>query len=255
MIRTRRHLFWYELRNVFGNWYTLVFGMAFPVLMAIVISQTALQDVPEAFKPTAITGVVLGFAQLIPMAGIFLGHSAIYAKELEDKVPLRMQLFGFSQRLILWAKLQAQLVFQTLALLLHFGLLYPILGYDRPSPAGLIIYLLVLYSLATIYFVLAHGIANFFRRFGPAYGLSMLIYFIFMLLGGMMGVTSAMLPKPVRALADLLPPTHLSKPAITDLWIGSAYNFSMLGQAMLFFGALSLLVLFGSFIYRRNRAY
>lgn len=83
----------------------------------------------------------------------------------------------------------------------------------------------------------------------------MLIYFNFMLLGGMMGVTSAMLPKPVRALADLLPPTHLSKPAITDLWIGSAYNYSMLGQAMLFFGALSLLVLFGSFIYRRNRAY
>lgn len=251
----RRNLFYYELRNVFGNWFALAFGGIFPWLMAIIISRTALSNVPDAYRSAAVTGVVLSFAQLVPMAGIFLGHTATYAKELEDRVPVRMQLFGFLQRDMLLAKMQAQLVFQTIALTLHFALLYPILRYDLPSPGGLLGYLLAIYVLAMIYFVFAHGIANFFCKFGPAYGVSMLLYFVFMILGGMMGIQQSMLPAALARISQLLPPTLLSQPAITSLWTGGGYNFAPLAQAMLFFGALAFLVLCASFFYRRNRAY
>lgn len=251
----RRTLFLYELRNVFGNWYVLFFGILFPIAMAILISQTALRGVPEAFRQSAVTGIVLSFAQVIPMAGIFLGHTALYSKELEERIPLRMQLFGFSQRSILLAKLQSQIMFQTIALALHFGILYPILGYALPTLSGGLGYLSVLYVLAIVYFVFAHGIANLFRKFGPAYGVSMGLYFAFMILGGMMGIPTDMMPAPVRAISNLLPFTHLSKPGVAQFWAGGSYNAAPLVQSIVFFGALACAVLFGSFLYRRNRAY
>ena len=251
----RRTLVQYELRNLFGNWYIPFFGLVFPVLMAILISLTALRDVPEAFHPDAVTGVVLGFAQIIPMAGIFLGHSAIYSNELEDRIPVRMQLFGFSQRKIMAAKLQAQLVFQTLSLVVHFGVLYPVLGYQLPVLSSALVYFVILYLLGAIYFVFAHGIANFFRRFGPAYGVSMGLYFAFMILGGMMGVPTDMLPGPLRAISNLLPFTHMATQEFVGYWTGGPFNFAPLVQALIFLAALAVLVLVASMIYRRRRAY
>lgn len=251
----RGNLFLYELRNIFGNWYVLFFGIVFPIAMAILISQTVLRDVPENFRQQAITGLVLGFAQLIPMAGIFLGHAALYSKELEDRVPIRMQLFGFPQREILIAKLQAQMCFLTIALILHFGILYPVLGYAPPSFTHSLVYFLILYLLGVIYFVFAHGIANLFRRFGPAYGVSMGLYFAFMILGGMMGVPAESLPGPVRGVSNLLPFTHLSKPGITEYWLGGTHNFAPMIQALIFFSCLAGAVLFASHLYRKNRAY
>lgn len=255
MTSQRRSLFIYELRNVFGNWYVLFFGILFPIVMAILISMASLKNLPEAMRQDAVTGIVLGFAQVIPMAGIFLGHVALYSKELEDRIPVRMQLFGFSQRSILIAKLQSQMMFQTIALLLHFGVLYPVLGYSLPSLPKSLLYFGLLYVLGVIYFVFAHGIANLFRKFGPAYGVSMGLYFAFMILGGIMGIPVEALPRPLRALANLLPITHISKPAVVDLWQGASYNFAPVSQALLFFGALAVAVLFSSVFYRRNRAY
>lgn len=254
--QTRRgKLLSYELRNVFGNWYIPFFGLVFPIMMAILISVTALRDVPDAFKQEAVTGIVLGFAQVIPMAGIFLGHSATYSKELEDRIPVRMQLFGFSQRSIMFAKLQAQMTFQTIALLVHFGVLYFVLGYQLPDPLSAVIYFAILYLLGIIYFVFAHGISNLFRKFGPAYGVSMGLYFAFMILGGMMGVPAEMLPVPVRAVANLMPFTHLSSQDMVGFWTGGSHNFAPLVQALIFFAALAAVVLLASLAYRRNRAY
>lgn len=255
--RKPRHgkLMRYELRNIFGNWYIPFFGLVFPIMMAILISLTALRDIPDAFKQEAVTGVVLGFTQVIPMAGIFLGHSAIYSKELEDRIPIRMQLFGFSQRSIMFAKLQSQMLFQTIALVVHFGVLYFVLDYKTPEPLNAIIYFLIIYLLGIIYFVFAHGIANFFRKFGPSYGVTMGLYFVFMILGGMMGVPADMLPGPIRSISNLLPFTHLSNSDMVGFWTGGSYNFAPLVQALIFFAALAVAVLLGSIAYRRNRAY
>lgn len=251
----RGKLLGYELRNIFGNWYIPFFGLVFPVMMAILISFAALRDVPDAFRQEAVTGVVLGFAQVIPMAGIFLGHSAIYSKELEDRIPVRMQLFGFSQRSIMFAKLQSQMLFQTIALIVHFGVLYFVLDYAMPEPLSAVIYFAMLYLLGIIYFVFAHGIANLFRKFGPSYGVTMGLYFAFLILGGMMGVPVDMLPAPIRAISNLLPFTHLSSPDMVSFWTGGSYNFAPLVQALIFFAALSAAILLGSIAYRRNRAY
>lgn len=251
----RGNLFLYELRNVFGNWYVLFFGLVFPVAMAILISQTVGRSAPPNLRQSLITGVVFGFAQVIPMAGIFLGHCALYSKELEERIPLRLQLFGFSQSAILVAKLQSQLMFQTIALVVHFGLLYPILNYELPKLVPGLVYLGILYLLAIIYFVFAHGIANLFRKFGPAYGVSMGLYFAFMILGGMMGIPTDMLPAPLRVVANLLPFTHLTKPGMTQYWLGGRYNFAPLIQSLIFFAGLAGLVLFLSNVYRKKQAY
>lgn len=250
-----RRLIIYELRNIFGSWYVPFFGLVFPILMALLIAYGFLRDIPEAMRAEPVTGIALGFAQVIPMAGIFLGHAATYSNELESRIPLRMQLFGFSQGGIMQAKLISQMLFQTIASIAHFVILYFALDYSSPYLPHALVYFLILYLLGIIYFVLAHGIANFFRKFGPAYGVSMGMYFAFMILGGMMGIPVESLPAPLRAVSNLLPFTHLANEGIVTYWTGGSYNFAPLAQAMLFFAALAAAVLAGSVVYRRRRAY
>ena len=120
-------------------------------------------------------------------------------------------------------------------------------------PAGFGIVLLSMYLLAVILFMLAHGIANWIRKFGPTYAVVMLLYFAFMFLGGMMGMSSSRLPGPVRFIAELLPYHYITEDFL-GVWRGESYNYAPFIQAMLLLTAVSALVMVSSFIYRRHRS-
>ena len=253
MKRLNRYYLLNELKNLIGNWYIPFFGIVFPLLMAQIIIRAVLKDVPETAVQQVTTTIALSFLQLVPLAVVFLGHASLYSQEMEKRVPLRMQLFGYSQSTQMFSRMISLLIFFTFGLFLNLLVFYLTFNLLSPTIQGLLLTLVVYYLLGIILFMLAHGIANFFRKFGPTYGVSMGLYFAFMILGGMMGINKEQLPDFLKPISKLLPFGYVGED-IYKVWTGQRYNWMPLIQALLFLGGVSAIVMLLSFRYRKNQA-
>jgi len=243
---TRKLLNWrlvqYELRNITGNIFVIFFGVFFPIMMSILFSFVFKKQVPEEMYPKAITSIFITMSMIIPMAVLLIGYAANYSQELEKDIPLRLNLFGFRERTMLVAKMIAYLIFTTAAFLLYTLVDVNVLDIQVPKLSSVICLVVSLYALSVILFVLAHGIATIFKKFGPTYAVSMLLYFGFMILCGMMGVTVDQLPRGLNVIAKVFPMSYISSDFV-NFWQGGKYNFAPLVQSYLFFGAVSFIIL------------
>lgn len=232
----------YEIRNIVGNIFVIIFGVFFPILMSAIFAIVLKDQVPKELYPKTVTSVFITMSMIIPMAVLLIGYAANYSQELEKDIPLRMNLFGYSERTMLSAKMIAYLIFTTLALFIYTGFEIIILDIMVPKLSSAIILILSQYTLSVCLFALSHGLATFFRKFGPTYAVSMLLYFGFMILCGMMGITVKQLPKALGMISKSLPMSYISSDFV-DFWQGGSYNFAPLIQSFLFFGAVCFLVL------------
>ena len=109
------------------------------------------------------------------------------------QVPLRMHLFGFHERSLLTAKIIAHLIFMTIAFVIYA--VFQAFTMDLPKPAfsSVICLMISLYLIGVILLVIAHSIANIFRKFGITFGITMFVYFVLMMLTGMMGISTEQL--------------------------------------------------------------
>jgi len=244
------HLVSYELRNIAGNIFVIFFGVFFPIMMSALFSVVLKKQVPEDMYPKTVTSIFITMSMIIPMAVLLIGYAANYSQELEKDIPLRMNLFGFRERTMLAAKMIAYLIFTTAAFVLYTGFDVIMLDLEVPKLSSAICLIISLYALSVILFVLAHGLATIFKKFGPTYAVSMLLYFGFMILCGMMGVTVDQLPKGLHVVAKVFPMSYISSDFI-DFWQGGKYNFAPFVQSFLFFGAVSFIILFLSI--RKNQ--
>ena len=198
------------------------------------------------------TSIFITMSLITPMAIIFLGYAATYSQELENDIPLRMGLFGFSERFMMRAKIIAQVIVLTAALAIYTLVSYMALDLEIPSFSGAATLVICLYLMGVIFFILAHGLAHIFRKFGPTYALAMILYFGIMVLCGMMGIQTDQLPGFLQKIAALLPMSYVSSDFI-DLWQGGNYNFMPLIQSFLFMGAISgILLLYANYKNRRT---
>jgi len=232
----------YELRNITGNIFVIFFGVFFPIMMSALFSVVLKKQVPEEMYSQAVTSIFITMSMIIPMAVLLIGYAANYSQELEKDIPLRLNLFGFSERTMLAAKMIAYLMFTTAAFMLYIGFDVIMLDIMVPKLSSVICLIIALYALSVIFFVLAHGIATIFKKFGPTYAVSMLLYFGFMLLCGMMGISVDQLPKGLKEIANVFPMSYISNDFV-GFWQGGKYNFAPLIQSYLFFGAVSFIVL------------
>jgi len=177
MKRCNVSLIIYEVRNISGNLFTHFFGIVFPIVMSLVISNVAIEDVPVSMKQQVVTSIVITMSLIIPMAIMFIGYAANYSQEVERNVPTRMYLFGFSEKSVMFAKVIAQLIFLTGAMLIYAVAEVMFLDIQKPDVLSLICLIVCLYLLAVIFFLFAHGISNLFKKFGPTYAVTMTMYF------------------------------------------------------------------------------
>lgn len=247
-----RYTIKYEFLNTLYNGYAFFFGAIFPVILIHMIIAGALSDVPKEYINEAITQLFIGMAMYIPLASIFLSHSATYSNELDKNIPERLVLFGFSEQKILLNKLVSNYIFLTFCMLIYILGTLPFIDIVKPSFSAISIWILCVYILAGILLILAHGIATLIRKFGPTYGISMALYFIFLILGGYMGLPVSKLPRGLRYISDLLPTTQLGNDYL-DFWVGRDYNFGPLIQSMIFFFALSSAILIIAFKVRGRK--
>lgn len=240
----------YELRNINGNFMTHFFGIVFPNIMGLILSATVGSQVPEGMRREVVTSIMLSMSLVIPMAIMLLGYGCIYSQEVERGIPLRMRLFGFEEKVVMEAKVAAHLIFMTVALVIFavFQTLFMDIGMPRfTSLLGLLV---SLYLIGVFLLVIAHSLANLFRRFSVTFGVSMILYFGMMILTGMMGIRTEQLPEALQKAARTLPMTYVSNDFI-DFWQGGSYNYMPLIQSFLFLGAVSGILLL--FSLHRNR--
>lgn len=232
----------YELRNISGNAYIIFFGIAFPILLSILISTAVTKQVPAEMRDQAVTGIFISMSLIIPLAILLMGYAASYSQELEKDIPLRLNLFGFSERSMIIAKMLAYLIFISGALIIYAVVDSMILKIQVPQLSSALCLIGSLYLLSTVLCVLAHGIATFFRKFGPTYGAAMVLYFGFMIICGMMGIPVDQLPKGVQFVSRAFPMSYMTSDFV-NFWAKGSYNFVPLIQSFLFFGAVSCIVL------------
>jgi len=240
----------YELRNLIGNPFIVFFGFVFPILMSVLLSVTTTKQVPETVRSQVITSLFITMSMIGPLAIILIGYAVNYSQELENDIPLRMKLFGFRERSILLAKMMAQLIGVTVALLIYTIVDFILLDIQTPTLTSALCLIISLYILSAVLFILAHGIATLFRKFGPTYAVTMILYFFILILTGMMGITVDQMPKVLNYIAKALPMTYISNDYV-DFWQGGSYNFVPFIQSLLLLAAVSGIVLIVSL--RRNR--
>ncbi len=249
--KCNRNLIIYELRNLNGNIMPHFFGIVFPNLMCLLLSRTIGGQASPEVQTQINTSLMLTMALIMPMAIMLLGYGCLYSSEIEKGIPLRMRLFGFDPVGEMTAKIIAHLIFLTLAFLL-FGLFQAlVMGVQRPAPASFLCLMASLYLLGIIFLIIAHAIANIVQKFSVTFAITMFLYFIFMILTGMMGIRTDQLPTVLQKIAATLPMTYISSDFI-DFWQGGSYNFMPFLQSFLFLGALSGILLLYS-LYRNKR--
>lgn len=237
-----RRLVAYEIRNLLGNPFVYIFGIGLPILLLFIITRAIEAETPEMFIAQANTSVFITMSLIVPMAVLLIGYAANYAQELEKEIPLRMELFGYNVKSMLLAKIIAHFIVVAAGLALYTGVAYMIVELQAPRPGSALCLILCHFLLGIIFFALAHGAATFFKKFGPTYAVMMALYFGIMILCGMMGVKTEMLPVPAQKIAALLPMSYISSDFI-DFWTEGSYNFAPLIQSFLFLGAIAGIVL------------
>src|SRR5690554_2430497 len=111
----------YELRNVAGNPFVHIFGVGFPILMSIIITKVVASEAPDGINiGEIVTSIFLGFGAIIPLATILMGYSSTCSQDIEKGIPLRMQLFGFSEKYTIINRLIAEFIYMTFAFVIYF---------------------------------------------------------------------------------------------------------------------------------------
>lgn len=233
----------YELRNLSGNIFTLIFGVIFPIFLTIFFGKVMSSKVPAEMKDLFITNVFITSSLIIPLATILVGYSTVFSQELEKNIPLRFRLFGYKEITLLVSKICANLIFITVSFVAYTAVICLVMNIKKPTLSSAIIYIVSLYLLAIILFILSHGIALFFKKFGPTFGVTMSLYFGIMIIGGMFGIQAKDFSDPLKAIAYTIPFTYISGDFI-EFWQGGSYNFVPYIQSFIFFGAVSCIILF-----------
>ena len=246
-----KRLLIYEIRNINSNFMVHFFGVIFPCFLSVIMTKAIGDSVPEAMYAEVVTSVMLSMVMIVPMAICLIGYGCMYAGEVEKGIPLRMRLFGYDEKNLIGAKLIVHLLFMTVSLVIYALFQMAFMDIQSPKPMALIWLLLFLYLIAACLLVMAHAIANLIRRFNIAFGILLGTYFFFMIISGMMGIQTSQLPKWLQAIAKALPMTYICNNYI-DFWQGRSFPFMSFIQALIFFAALSGVLLIVS-LYREKR--
>ena len=237
----------YELRNINGNFMTHFFGIVFPNIMSLLFATVAGKQMPEAMRQQVTVSIVITIAMIMPMSIMFLGYGALYSQEVENGIPLRMHLYGFCEKSLIMAKIIAHLIILTIAFIIYGVFQAFTLEIPKPVFSSLLCLMCSLYLMGAMFLVIVHSMANIFRKFSVTFGISMVIYFLLMMLTGMMGLSTDQLPKALQRVAKVFPMTYISND-FAGFWQGGSYNFMPYIRSWIFLAAVTgILVMYAQY--------
>ncbi|GBU10412.1 hypothetical protein AwErysi_00280 [Erysipelotrichaceae bacterium] len=238
-------LFKYEFLTTINNFFTPFFGIAFPVLMGLLLTQTVPFNVPDNLKAEVATSIIISVSISAVFSVMLVAFPSSYSQDVENNIAYRIELFGFSHANIILAKLLAHYIILTFSLLIFIATMMLTTTLLIPKLSVFLIYVFCLYLLASILFVFSYSVSNIFKKFSYTYAVTLGLFFLFMLISGMMGVSASNLPHILKFISSTFPFPYISTDFI-DYWtIGfSGYNFAPLIQGYLFFAAITGVIYF-----------
>ena len=150
MNRIRKHLLIYEFINTTANIFVIIFGVIFPIFMAILFANVIAGQFPEYAQTDIRTMIFLQMSMVIPMATMFIGYAGTFSQEVENKITLRLDLFGIKKRSVLTAKILANLIFLLASAAVYFAVVTPLVEIHIPTPVGALLLVLVVVLLGII---------------------------------------------------------------------------------------------------------
>ena len=241
----------YELRNLNGNLMPHFFGIIFPYLMCMLLPRAVASGLPADIQQKVTDSIMLSMAIVIPMSIMFLGYGAVYAQEVERGIPLRMRLFGFEEKSAIMAKVFAHLILLTIAFVIFAVFQMAVTKVSAPAVSTFLCHVISLYLIGVILLVISHALANLFKKFSIVFGVEMGIYFLMIILCGMMGIKTSALPNVMQKIAAAFPMTYIAN-EFADFWQGGTYQFMPFIQSFLFMGAIAGILLLFS-LYKDKR--
>jgi len=241
----------YELRNLNGNLMPHFFGIIFPNLMCMLLPRAVASGLPADIQQKVTDSIMLSMAIVIPMSIMFLGYGAVYAQEVERGIPLRMRLFGFEEKSAIMAKVFAHLILLTIAFVIFAFFQMAVTKVSVPAVSSFLCLVISLYLIGVILLVISHALANLFKKFSIVFGVEMGIYFLMIILCGMMGIKTSALPNVMQKIAAAFPMTYIAN-EFADFWQGGTYQFMPFIQSFLFMGAIAGILLLFS-LYKDKR--
>lgn len=244
-----KNLIIYEIRNCVGSLYGIIFAGALPLLMSIIFI-AAFSEGTAAVKEQIATGIFLKNSLMIPLALMYIGFGTGFSIEIEKDILARINLFGYSSKMIMIAKLTAYFLIQVVITAIYVVVIASIFPIQVPGSFG-IIHVILNYTILTIlFFCLSYAIALIMGKYGPTYGITMSTYFIILILSGLMGIELDKFPVFLQKIAYLLPTTYFSNDMIR-IWQGNSYNYMPIIQSYIGIAALVGILLFIGFRKRR----
>lgn len=242
----------YEIKNLLGNPFNLGFGFIFPVFMGCLLITTVIKQIPDIAQESFKIQFFIGYLLFSPLAFVLIGFPSLFSQELESQSITRLNLYGYTNKSIMMSKLIANLIATVLGSILYIVVVGNVTGIKAPSLETILILIVIVFTITVLLFLLGYVISMFFKRFGPTFALTMPLYFMIMIISGLMGVQLENLPKFITTLSNSIPVSYLVNDAYA-LWNNpTTYNYAPLIQAYVISTAIILLALFAT-LYRNRR--
>lgn len=244
----------YEFVSAMKNFFTPIFGILYPVVMASFLVRVVPANVPQEQQQLVLTSIIITMSIIAPLSIMLVSFPSSFAQEVENKILFRLNLYGIQNKSVILTKLFVHYLILTISLLLYGFVMYFTTDMLIPHWSSLLILILCIYALATILFVFSFSIATVMKKFGTTYAITMILFFSIMMLSGMMGVTPDKLPSAAKAVSFTLPTAYISTDFIKFWETGFAtYNFAPLIQSFIFIAAIAIIVYLSSLALNKRK--
>ncbi|MGX7144418.1 ABC transporter permease [Facklamia languida] len=248
-----KHIFNYEMKLVLTNYSCLFFGLVFPLLMGALVVMMLNVQVPEPFREPAKQSVLFTMNIISPLSIFLIGHATITAKDMEEGVYDRLELFSIKQFTLARYKFLAYFLFFLVCNLIYFTVMVWV--FDIPASVIEILRHLGYVTLLNIgCFFIAYAICLFTKKYSISFAITMAIYFAIMIFSGMMGIRVEDMPEGLQKIVSILPTSHFSSyDYLKEIQTGTI-NASFLIGLLVLVGLSMALMALAIFKQRRKNA-
>lgn len=236
-----KYIFKFEIRLLLQNFSSIFFGVVFPILMSFLVI-SGLKNIPQSHLNEVKKGIIVTLSIISPLSIFMIGLSAVFSKDLEEGVYDRLDLFSINHLQMAKYKFAVYFVFWMICNAIYFVVIKTGLKVDIAF-VSIAKHTMFATFIAVSSFLIGYSICLLSKKFAIAFPLTMGIYFLSMILGGMMGIQVEDMPACLRKIAEFFPISHFSSyDYVNEIAKGSKLNYS-------FLQSLVVLVLFSAILF------
>lgn len=241
----------FELNSLLKNYTALFFGLVFPVVLAGLIIIAVTKNMPDMIAIEAKKSIVLTISIISPISIFLIGLSSVFAKDLEEGVYDRLELFSINHLAMAKYKFLIFYLFWFLCNAIYFTICVKVYGVNL-ALIPILKHIGYVSIVSLTMFLISYAICLFTKKFTTSFGITMGMYFGIMILGGMMGIQVEDLPGGVRTVAKIIPTSHFSSiDYLEEIAVGGGLSYTFLQNLIVFL--MMAIILFAISIYKSKR--